>query len=79
LTIQRQYNGENFIAVARTLREIGTVHMRRGTIAEMMSAFAEGVRLYRDAGISDDVSAILYRNLDVYDLMYQSIAAAGAA
>jgi len=79
LRIQKQFLEENNIAVARTLQVIGTVYFHRGEISEMMSAFAESVRIYREAGISDEVSTILHCNFDVYDLMHQSIAAAGAA
>jgi hypothetical protein len=38
--------------MARTLTEIGNIHLANGDIVPMMMAFNEASRLYRSAGLS---------------------------
>ncbi|KAL7472768.1 hypothetical protein ACHAXS_013163 [Conticribra weissflogii] len=50
-------------AMARTLNEIGNIHLARGDVVPMMDAFNEASRLYRTAGLSPNnvvVSGHLY-------------------
>ena len=49
--------------VARTLNEIGNIHLARGDVIPMMEAFNEAARIFRDSGLSANslsVSGQLY-------------------
>lgn len=45
-------NGPDPAAMARTLTEIGNIHLANGDVVPMMDAFNEASRLYRSAGLS---------------------------
>jgi tetratricopeptide (TPR) repeat protein len=45
-------NGPDPAAMARTLTEIGNIHLALGNVVPMMDAFNEASRLYRSAGLS---------------------------
>ena len=49
---RRQYSGPDPATMARTLCEMGNIHLAEGNVAEMMDAFNEASRLYRSAGLS---------------------------
>jgi tetratricopeptide (TPR) repeat protein len=64
LEIERKTLGESDPAtIARTLNEIGNIHLTRGDVIPMMEAFNEASRIYRSAGLSANnvtVSGQLY-------------------
>ena len=64
LAIERKTVGESDPAtIARTLNEIGNIHLSRGDVIPMMEAFNEASRIYRSAGLSAhnvNVSGQLY-------------------
>jgi hypothetical protein len=64
LTIEREsVEKEDPAAVARTLNEIGNIHLARGDVVPMMEAFEEAARIFRSAGLSPQsvsVSGQLY-------------------
>jgi tetratricopeptide (TPR) repeat protein len=52
-SVARRYqSGPDPATMARTLCEIGNIHLAEGNVAEMMDAFNEASRLYRSAGLS---------------------------
>ena len=64
LIIERNtLNRDDPAAIARTLNEIGNIHLARGDVVLMMEAFEEASRIFRQAGLSPQsvaVSGALY-------------------
>ncbi|KAL7486343.1 hypothetical protein ACHAW6_015561 [Cyclotella cf. meneghiniana] len=60
---RQQQSGPDPATMARTLTEIGNIHLAQGDVVPMMDAFNEASRLYRAAGLSPQnvvVSGHLY-------------------
>ena len=59
LSIERNTIGqEDPATVARTLNEIGNIHLARGDVIPMMEAFNEAARIFRRAGLSPQSVAV---------------------
>jgi tetratricopeptide (TPR) repeat protein len=55
LRIERNTVGHDDPAtIARTLNEIGNIHLARGDVIPMMEAFNEAARIFRALGLSPD-------------------------
>jgi tetratricopeptide (TPR) repeat protein len=59
LVIERSTIGqEDPATVARTLNEIGNIHLARGDVIPMMEAFNEAARIFRRTGLSPQSVAV---------------------
>jgi tetratricopeptide (TPR) repeat protein len=70
-------NGPDPAAMARTLTEIGNIHLVNGDVVPMMDAFNEASRLYRSAGLSPH--NIVISGQHAYAIDFSSPEAAPAA
>jgi tetratricopeptide (TPR) repeat protein len=75
LDMERQLNGKDDPStIARTLTEIGNIHLEKGNTTEMMDAFNEAARVFRRAGLS--VSSVTVSGLRLYAAGFASAAPA---
>ena len=59
LAIERnKLEQEDPAAIARTLNEIGNIHLARGDVVPMMEAFVEASRVFRQTGLSPQSVAV---------------------
>ena len=55
------------LTVARTLQEIGNIHLFQGNTEEMMNVFVEAARIYQSSSISPD-NVVVENQLYAIDL-----------
>ena len=76
LQIERGTIGsEDPATVARTLNEIGNIHLVRGDVIPMMEAFNEAARIFRRSGLSPN-SVMVSGQLYAFDISCPSAAPA---
>jgi tetratricopeptide (TPR) repeat protein len=77
LSIEKECFGNDHPTCARTLNEIGNIHLQLGNIEAVMECYEEALRIYRKAGVSDEHLVIYGRRLWRFEVVQP--AAAGAA
>ena len=55
---QRECFGRDHQTCARTLNEMGNIHLQLGNIDEVMNCYSEALRIYDDTG--DDRELVIY-------------------
>ena len=77
LEIERKTIGDDDPStVAKTLNEIGNIHLARGEVIAMMEAFNEALRIYQQAGLGPTNLVVLSDHLYAFDISFPEAAPA---
>jgi len=70
LMIERQTLGNDDPSVARTLNDIGNIHLQKNDVVPMMEAFVEALRIYKRAGLSVNNLIVVGHKLYAFGIEY---------
>ena len=67
--------GKDHPTCARTLNEMGNIHLQLGNIDDVMKCYSEALRIYKKAELNDDQLVIYGQSLWRFDVVQPKAAA----